>query len=165
MPLTGIEPLILEGADHLHDAREERALLLRGQVRHGGGHELRPGPRARAELRALLGRREQARARMAWIGGLRDQLLLDEHADRVADGRQRDAEPLLSSEPVSAPCVTSAARICPWVADSPSSFACCQACCFMASPILCRPVAMRDASGSVFSSKYGRLVRLMTLLT
>jgi hypothetical protein len=26
---------------------------------------------------------------------------------------------------------------------------------------LCRPVAMRDESGSVFSSKYGRLVRLM----
>ncbi len=48
------ETLVLEGADHLHDAREERSLLLRSQVRHGAGHELRPRPRTRTELSTLL---------------------------------------------------------------------------------------------------------------
>src|SRR6218665_1731262 len=48
------EPLFLQRADHLHDAGEERSLLLGGQVRDGVRHELRPGTRAGSQRGPLL---------------------------------------------------------------------------------------------------------------
>ena len=84
-----------DGAIELRAALSKRAGLVEDdRVDALGGFERLGARDEDAELRAALGRREQARPRMAWIGGLRDQRLLDEHADRVADGRQRDAEPL-----------------------------------------------------------------------